>query len=197
MAYLNESHPEVFFTIPRPGGIAKIELPPEAQIDSRGKSSRTTIASRRSIRSRSSRSKSAAFESFFQTPVGGTTREFRVTTAMISSPWALFDDTFEEFPKPPNPAQDVIDLLAITISTIMLLAAGHDSIPIEHQRWTLSYLENIRDEFGNNPPNVTGIINHLKMTNSELESFNDKDNVSIVEDEKEEEEEVVAEEEAA
>ncbi|XP_072377433.1 uncharacterized protein [Diabrotica undecimpunctata] len=185
MAYLNESHPEVFFAIPRPGGIAKIDLPEFAQPGREIRTSKGTLVSgrtlrsTRSIRSRgSTRSKSGfPVEEFFKVSPGYTTRDYRVTTAMVSSPWVLFDNSFE-FPKPPNPAQDAMDLLAITLSTVMLLAAGHAEIPKEHQRWTLSYLENVRDQFGNNPPNVRGIINHMKMLDPELKSFNDNDKVN-------------------
>uniref|UniRef100_A0A6P7F5D7 Uncharacterized protein LOC114326486 n=1 Tax=Diabrotica virgifera virgifera TaxID=50390 RepID=A0A6P7F5D7_DIAVI len=184
MAYLNESHPEIFFAIPRPGGIAKIDLPepfPGREIrTSKGTLiSRRSVGSNRSMRSRrSSRSKSGfPVAEFLKVSPGYTTRDYRVTTAMVSSPWVLFDNSFE-FPRPPNPAQDAMDLLAITLSTVMLLAAGHAEIPKEHQRWTLSYLENVRDQFGNNPPNVRGIINHMNMLDPELKSFNDNDKVN-------------------
>lgn len=43
MAYLQEDHPELFFVLPRPGGIAKIELPEEPKVA--GKGSKTTIKS--------------------------------------------------------------------------------------------------------------------------------------------------------
>lgn len=39
-------------------------------------------------------------------------------------------------------------------------------------RWTKSYLELIKDERGSNPPNVTGILNHLNMLYGDIESYN-------------------------
>lgn len=56
MAYLQELHPEIFFAIPRPGGIAKIDLP-EDEFKVVGKGSKATVKSSRSTRStRSTRS---------------------------------------------------------------------------------------------------------------------------------------------
>lgn len=53
MAYLQENHPEVFFVLPRPGGIARIELP-EDEIRVIGKGSKATIKSYKSSRSKKS-----------------------------------------------------------------------------------------------------------------------------------------------
>ncbi|XP_023013461.1 uncharacterized protein [Leptinotarsa decemlineata] len=178
MAYLNETNPEVFFVLPRPGGIANIELP-EPEIPLGPKGSKGTLKSSRSLRStRSTRSKSKSIidARFFTSTPGTTSREHRIHHALTTVPWILFDDDEEyadEKPLQPNPLQDTIDMLAISITTIMLLAAGHKDISKDHLRWTLSYLECVRDEFGCNPPNVTGIINHIRMIDGNLESFNE------------------------
>lgn len=76
---------------------------------------------------------------------------------METSPWVLFDDDLD-ITKPPNPLQDSIDILAIVVTTVMLLAAGYGEIPKNHLRWTLSYLECVQDEYGNSPPNVRGKV---------------------------------------
>nr|CAI5817681.1 unnamed protein product [Callosobruchus analis] len=166
MAYLNELHPEVFFAIPRPGGIANIELPedsPQLSVDMEkgSKSSKSTMRSRASLRSsRSRRSKSVVDATSFMATPGYVCRDYRIRNAMQTAPWVLFSDleaSDEEQRAAPDPVQDTVDLLAATLGAVMMMAAGKGGqIPRDHLRWALSFLENIKDEFGNPPPNVMG-----------------------------------------
>lgn len=74
---------------------------------------------------------------------------------------------------PNDPVSNVKMILSIVISTIMLLSVGYKDITKDHLRWTLSYLECVKDELGNYPPNVRGIMNHIKVIDDTLESFNE------------------------
>ncbi|KAG5891875.1 hypothetical protein JTB14_015893 [Gonioctena quinquepunctata] len=193
MSYLNETNPEIFFAIPRPGGIANIEVPEPDILLLEEKDSKGTVRSSKSMRSSRTRSKSKSIVDprIFSSTPNTTSREHRIQQALWTVPWVLFDDdneVSEDVTQLPNPLQDTIDMLAISITTIMLLAANHKEISTDHLRWTMSYLECVKDEYGCNPPNVTGILNHIKTIKRNLESFNDPD-----ENEPREEEEVVKE----
>lgn len=76
--------------------------------------------------------------------------------------------------------QDTIDILAIVITTVMLLAVGYNDISKSHLRWTFSYLSCIKDETAHIPPNIKGILNHLKMLDGTIDSFIETDTVSSV-----------------
>lgn len=54
-----------------------------------------------------------------------------------------------------------LNLLPIAISCVMLMAAEVSSISEEYFTWTEKYLSCIKDEFGNHPPNVQGVLNHI------------------------------------
>lgn len=57
-------------------------------------------------------------------------------------------------------AQDPNRLLEVTISTI-ILAAIKSPVPKEHLVYSLLYLKNIKDEYGDHPPNISGFIKYL------------------------------------
>lgn len=63
-----------------------------------------------------------------------------------------------------------LNLLPITISCIMLMASEVPGIPEEYFTWTKMYLSCIKDEFGNHPPNVQGILNHIAYLEQEGQS---------------------------
>lgn len=107
-----------------------------------------------------------------------TSREYRLTAALEESNWSLedSDDEDEDSQATPDPLSDCLDMLAVTISTVMFLAADASSeLSREQLNWTVKYLKCIEDEFGNVPPNCRGILNHLKqLYNNDLDQFADK-----------------------
>ncbi|CAH1970234.1 unnamed protein product [Acanthoscelides obtectus] len=180
MAYLQELHPELFFALPRPGGIANIELPeaaiqPNVDLERSSRSSRSTMRSRSSLRSK--RSKSVMDATSFMASPGYVSRDYRIRNAMQTAPWVLFSDMDtgdDDQRAAPDPSQDIVDLLAATFSVVMVMANGKGGdIPRNHLRWALSFLENVKDEFGNAPPNVQGIINNIKLIDDKLVSYNE------------------------
>nr|CAH7721723.1 unnamed protein product [Callosobruchus chinensis] len=150
MAYLNELHPELFFVIPRPGGIANIELPevtPQFLLDMEkgSKSSKSTMRSRSSLRSsRSRRSKSVVDATSIRLPrLPHPQRDADGAVGAVFGPGGERRGTTRR----PDPIQDTVDLLAATLSAVMMMAAGKGhQIPRDHLRWALSFLENVKDE---------------------------------------------------
>lgn len=67
-----------------------------------------------------------------------------------------------------NPVDDSITMLTTVISTILLMATD-SKIPCVHLDWTQKYLNCIKDENGNHPPNVQGILNHMRYILGERE----------------------------
>lgn len=65
-------------------------------------------------------------------------------------------------------AQDPNRLLEVTISTI-ILAASKNKVPKEHLIYTLLYLKNITDEFGDHPPNISNFIKYLNSLKKQQE----------------------------
>lgn len=57
-------------------------------------------------------------------------------------------------------AQDPNRLLEVTISTV-ILAAMKKPVPKEHLVYSLLYLKNIKDEYGDHPPNISAFIKYL------------------------------------
>lgn len=55
------------------------------------------------------------------------------------------------------------DMLAITFSCVMLMASASDEISEEYFIWAENYLSCIKDEGGNYPTNVQGILNHIEF----------------------------------
>ncbi|XP_044754171.1 uncharacterized protein LOC123313375 [Coccinella septempunctata] len=150
---LNKTNPEIFTTKPRPGGLI-------VSLDNDG-------------------GDHPLFDEFdvavdlYKT----TSREYRLTAALEESNWSMEDsEGQEESVAAPDPLSDCLDMLAVTISTIMFLAADASSeLTKEQLNWTIQYLKCIQDEFGNVPPNVRGILNHLKhLYNNDLDQFADK-----------------------
>lgn len=56
---------------------------------------------------------------------------------------------------------DNTSMLAIAISTVMLMASEYPRIPDEYLEYTKDYLDCIKDENEQNPPNVNGILKHI------------------------------------
>lgn len=110
---------------------------------------------------------------------GYVSREQRIKKVLQSSPWIFFDD-YSDLSKVSSPVQDTIDILAIVVTTVMLLAADYNDISNNHLRWTYSYLSCIKDESGHTPPNIKGIMNHIKLKNNEIDSFIEDDTVLSV-----------------
>ncbi|KAF2880038.1 hypothetical protein ILUMI_26159 [Ignelater luminosus] len=54
------------------------------------------------------------------------------------------------------------DVLAVTISCVMLMASDVPDIPEEYLKWAEDYLACIRDLKGNYPYNVKGILNYIR-----------------------------------
>lgn len=50
--------------------------------------------------------------------------------------------------------QAILELLSISITTIMLMAIKHDDIKESQLRWTANCLENVRNDNGEVPPNI-------------------------------------------
>lgn len=82
-------------------------------------------------------------------------------------------DDFLDVPMPNDPVSNVMMILSITISSIMLMAVDYKDLSKDHLRWTLSYLECVKDEYGNYPPNVRGIMNQIKLIDENLASFHE------------------------
>lgn len=76
-----------------------------------------------------------------------------------------------------NPLNDSITMLSIVISTVLLMATD-SKIPCIHLDWTKKYLNCIKDEYGNHPPNVQGILNHIRLLSGEREEKRSCDQTS-------------------
>lgn len=62
-----------------------------------------------------------------------------------------------------DPVYDTMNLLATTISCVMLLASGVNNMPEDYLIWTEQYLECIKNPDGRHPPNILGILNHIQL----------------------------------
>lgn len=60
-----------------------------------------------------------------------------------------------------GPSNENTSMLAIAISTVMLMASEYPRIPDEYLEYTKDYLDCIKDENEQNPPNVAGILKHI------------------------------------
>lgn len=56
---------------------------------------------------------------------------------------------------------DSLNMLAVTISCVMLMAA-EANVPEQHMKWAETYLKCIKTEEDNHPPNIQGILNHIR-----------------------------------
>lgn len=52
-------------------------------------------------------------------------------------------------------------MLAVAISTVMLMASEYPRIPDEYLEYTKNYLDCIKDQNQQNPPNIKGILKHI------------------------------------
>ncbi|XP_031358977.1 uncharacterized protein LOC116182579 isoform X5 [Photinus pyralis] len=55
------------------------------------------------------------------------------------------------------------EMLAVTISCVMMMATDATDIPDEYFIWADNYLSRIKDNLGKNPPNVKGILDHIAL----------------------------------
>ncbi|GLV37173.1 hypothetical protein CBL_01997 [Carabus blaptoides fortunei] len=62
-----------------------------------------------------------------------------------------------------------INMLSVTISTIMLMASKTPNISNEYYSWTDRYLKCIKDGHGNYPPNVERILKKIENLNAKEE----------------------------
>ncbi|RZC39761.1 hypothetical protein BDFB_007654 [Asbolus verrucosus] len=83
-------------------------------------------------------------------------REFRVQTALDET-----ESLESQEATLPNPLKDAMYMFSVSISSLIMMAAGHASMTQEYAEWTKKCLECVRDDFGNHPPNVQGILNHI------------------------------------
>lgn len=56
---------------------------------------------------------------------------------------------------------DSLNMLAVTISCVMLMASD-SKVPEEHMKWAETYLKCIKTEEDQHPPNIQGILNHIR-----------------------------------
>ncbi|KAF5304174.1 hypothetical protein FQR65_LT08068 [Abscondita terminalis] len=84
------------------------------------------------------------------------------------------NDTLQEkpfiFKKSEARVPECDDMLAVSISCVMMLASNAENIPDEYFVWTDNYLSRIKDENGKYPPNVKGILNHIALVRSDIPS---------------------------
>ncbi|KAJ3642335.1 hypothetical protein Zmor_025131 [Zophobas morio] len=86
-------------------------------------------------------------------------KEFRVQTALDEDDVSIDSEDATL----PNPLKDAMYMFGVTISTLMMMASKQPDIPKNYMVWTKQCLECIRDDFGNHPPNVQGILNHIRF----------------------------------
>ncbi|XP_060520615.1 uncharacterized protein LOC132698516 [Cylas formicarius] len=150
--FLNETNPEIFAAIPRPGGLANIKIPVKSKpplADSSRRHSLITVQLQDTLR----------------TDKENYARHHKIQQSLASVPWSIeLGDLAEDREKTnwlADTFQDSVDLLSILMSTVMLLSKRHEKIPENFYRWSLAYLKCVKDDFGRAPPNVQGIINHI------------------------------------
>ncbi|XP_030754299.1 uncharacterized protein LOC115881077 [Sitophilus oryzae] len=190
--FINTTNPEILTAAPRAGGIANIPVQEGAFI--RRRSSIASQARRRSsVRSRSRlgvQSDRNVRKSLISQPAidlendisdfDACPRQYKISQTISASPWSTEFDQYhapsEYSARMVDPFQDCVDMLAMTISIIMLLSKNYEKISESHYKWTLSYLKCIKDEFGQVPPNIQGILNHInQVTGGKITSFLDVD----------------------
>lgn len=60
------------------------------------------------------------------------------------------------------------EMLAVTISCVMMMATDATDIPNEYFIWAQNYLSRIKDNLGKNPPNVKGVLDHIALLRPNL-----------------------------
>lgn len=95
------------------------------------------------------------------TTASTTSREFRLRRAIEETDWELtaVDET-DTVVGISNVMHDTINMLAVSISCVMMMAADI-KVPEDYLVWAQSYLQCIKDDEGLNPPNIQGIINEI------------------------------------
>lgn len=195
--FVTQTNPEIFNASPRPGGIAKIDIPPKpnklkenaAKTESlakaggskaKGSKTKTETAVKEDTQSRKSLLTIATkYDEPKPLLADDCPREYKVKQIISATPWSVEFDEFsertEENQRIPDPFQDSVDMLAMSISVIMLLSRGYDQISETQFKWVISYLDCIRDEFGQRPPNIQGLLNHVnEMTGGKIKSYREE-----------------------
>ncbi|XP_050311182.1 uncharacterized protein LOC126746831 [Anthonomus grandis grandis] len=201
--FVTQTNPEIFEVTPRPGGHLKIDIPPKvnklaenaakaAQVDKNSSTKRRSANKIRPVKQTKTPSETDAptrkslltvtttSNTAKELDIDSCPREFKVKQIIAATPWSVEFDEYLEPPEDlkriPDPFQDSVDMLAMSISVIMLLARGYQGITETHYKWIWSYLECIKDEFGKTPPNVQGVLNHIsEATGGKIVSFLDED----------------------
>ncbi|XP_066139862.1 uncharacterized protein [Euwallacea fornicatus] len=201
--FLIQNNPEIFAAIPRPGGVVKIVTPSKlSKVQEKALKAPKEISISASTTSRfgpklvkSADSKPPDKEEHQlkkslltvatkqEEPLGldedQLPRDYKVKQAIAATPWAVEFDEFAEVGEQLNLSdlfQGSVDMLAISISIIMLLSRGYPAITDTQYKWLISYLNCIRDEFGRVPPNVQGVLNHInEVTGGNIKFFLDKE----------------------
>lgn len=95
------------------------------------------------------------------TTASTTSREFRLKRAIEETDWELtaVDET-DTVVGISNVLHDTINMLAVTISCVMMMAANLQ-VPEDYLNWAQRYLECIKDEENTNPQNVLGILGEV------------------------------------
>ncbi|KAK4875760.1 hypothetical protein RN001_012182 [Aquatica leii] len=79
-----------------------------------------------------------------------------------------FKDKQFIFKKTEAKIDDCDEMLAITISCVMMMASNTNDIPDEYFVWADNYLSRIKDGNGKLPPNIEGILNHMALVRSDI-----------------------------
>lgn len=90
-----------------------------------------------------------------------TSREFRLRRAIEETDWELtaVDET-DTVVGISSQLHDTINMLAVTVSCVMLMAADL-KVPEDYLVWSQNYLQCIKDDEGTNPPNVQGLLSEI------------------------------------
>ncbi|CAH1378958.1 unnamed protein product [Tenebrio molitor] len=143
ISFIKTTNPEVFQIQPRPGGVLPINVSDFKPVD------------------RPTEDPQQPPPSDLQAQVDEKiSKDFRVMTALDETESLNSEDVTM-----PNPLKDAMYMFGVTVSSLIMMAANHPNIPPEYLDWTENCLSCIRDDFGNHPPNVQGILNHLKYLN--------------------------------
>lgn len=152
-ALLNKTNPEIFHSTPRKGyntGVSFNESNYEPQDEQQTED---------------------------KSKMSKTTRDYRILTALEGSNWSLRGDMSADTVQAPDPLKDTKEMLTVALSTVMVLAT--EGQPTNTMlKWTIKYLNCIKDEFGVTPPNIRGILNHIKHLYGDLNQFDIDKNVS-------------------
>ncbi|XP_066252318.1 uncharacterized protein [Euwallacea similis] len=200
--FITQTNPEIYTAIPRSGGVLKIGIPPKpSKVQETALRAEKEISSSASKTSRSgfklaktADSKppdkeehqlknnlaiSTKYKDLLELDEDVLPRDYKVKQAIAATPWSVEFNEFSEDKKQLNLSdlfQDSVEMLAMAISIIMLLSRGYDGITDTQYKWLISYLKCIRDEFGRTPPNVQGVLNHIKeVTGGNIKSFWDEE----------------------